>query len=584
MTAPLSPPKLLLPQSWLAGALGALGALAFAGASPSVALAADVPDSGENAVELSPFAGGVLYSGKEVSGPRAGKSAVMYSTPTATRVLMPVSYAAGGFGLHEGAAFFVAYLDPEDTTQGIGLYRTDGESVTRVKVLRSTPPELLGLGTPWVTSGGHLYFVAESDEGHRVWRTDGTEAGTVPATPPFTRSGPTGLTPVGCKLLFHAATSPTESGLWATDGTEEGTERLTDVYISSIYPPTSAGDRVFLFAGTQDEGLEPWVSDGTPSGTRLLRDIRPGSDSSLHLLQVNRPPFLTILDGKAYFAADDGERGFELWVSDGTPEGTRLAVELDPRVEGDAPLSGASPPLVTLGSHVYFVGSFPNLGSVGERRNAIVRSDGTPEGTELHSDGLEPVSAAEMSNPMTSVRFGVARNLLASHGRVYVAGYTPKYGSEVYELPAEPGFATLFHDAVSGGASSSPYQLAASGDHLFWLSNWGVNGPFRVYAKAFSEPCSCAPGETCATGVCTAQLGACAPDAPGGTGGTGSGASGSGAAASGDAGSSSAGAPGQDGSSSADGCGCRASPARPTLAAWLPLTLAVWFWRRRRAL
>jgi ELWxxDGT repeat protein len=53
-------------------------------------------------------------------------------------------------------------------------------------------------------------------------------------------------------------------------------------------------------------GLEPWVSDGTAAGTRLLADLRPGNGSS-------NPTILGVAGALAYFVADDGTTGRELW-------------------------------------------------------------------------------------------------------------------------------------------------------------------------------------------------------------------------------------------------------------------------------
>ncbi len=61
-------------------------------------------------------------------------------------------------------------------------------------------------------------------------------------------------------------------------------------------------------------GAELWVTDGSPAGTRLL-EIRPGIASSLGP-EVEIYP---LGDGRVAFAADDGVAGNELWISDGTP-------------------------------------------------------------------------------------------------------------------------------------------------------------------------------------------------------------------------------------------------------------------------
>ena len=54
-------------------------------------------------------------------------------------------------------------------------------------------------------------------------------------------------------------------------------------------------------------GYEPWISDGTPSGTRLVADIWPGYSGSV-------PSYVHFSGGKVFFQADDGTHGKEPWV------------------------------------------------------------------------------------------------------------------------------------------------------------------------------------------------------------------------------------------------------------------------------
>ena len=88
----------------------------------------------------------------------------------------------------------------------------------------------------------------------------------------------------------------------------------------------------FFFASDPVSGSEPWISDGTPEGTRLLKDIMPGSaDSSpTPLFEHTFVAFNCLV----YFAANDGVSGLELWRTDGTEAGTELAVDLIPGPEG----------------------------------------------------------------------------------------------------------------------------------------------------------------------------------------------------------------------------------------------------------
>lgn len=83
-------------------------------------------------------------------------------------------------------------------------------------------------------------------------------------------------------------------------------------------------------AFTPEHGEELWISDGTSEGTVLLKDIQSGSGNSM-------PQSLRALGGFAVFSADDGVHGRELWASDGTPEGTAMVVDANPGVKDSNP-------------------------------------------------------------------------------------------------------------------------------------------------------------------------------------------------------------------------------------------------------
>src|ERR1700712_6066090 len=55
----------------------------------------------------------------------------------------------------------------------------------------------------------------------------------------------------------------------------------------------------------------------------LVKDINPGSEGS-------DPAAFVVLNGSAYFRANDGVHGFELWRTDGTTAGTQMVIDLNP--------------------------------------------------------------------------------------------------------------------------------------------------------------------------------------------------------------------------------------------------------------
>ena len=148
--------------------------------------------------------------------------------------------------------------------------------------------------------------------------------------------------------------------------------------------------QIAIFTATmQDTGAELWVTDGTPSGTRLLADIRPGPQGSA-------PEDAVIAGGKIFFTADDGQHGRELWVTDGTSGGTRIF----DAAAGAA--SGAPDDLTVVGDRVFFTADD------GIHGRELWVSDGTASGARMVAD-LMP--GAEGSSPSA---------LTAAQGRVYL--------------------------------------------------------------------------------------------------------------------------------------------------------------------
>ncbi|MGH9286346.1 MAG: ELWxxDGT repeat protein, partial [Acidimicrobiales bacterium] len=84
---------------------------------------------------------------------------------------------------------------------------------------------------------------------------------------------------------------------------------------TSVFNITSSGGKVYFTGHVQGKGIELWVTDGTIEGTRLVKDIIPGATGS-------NPQNLVDVGGTLYFTANQGINKSELWKSDGTALGT----------------------------------------------------------------------------------------------------------------------------------------------------------------------------------------------------------------------------------------------------------------------
>jgi ELWxxDGT repeat protein len=196
--------------------------------------------------------------------------------------------------------------------------------------------------------GTTLYFAADDKtHGMELWKTDGTEAGTVLVKD--LNPGPFGsidrIQAVGGRLYLRASVAGAGLEPWVSDGTAAGTVLLRDIVpgVGSGFGSrfTQVGNAVVFFAFDPAHGMELWRTDGTAAGTALLKDVWPGPESGI--------PFWSIIDtdalelvaaeeaGLAFFPATDASGGLELWMTDGTAAGTRRVVDLMPGHEPSDP-------------------------------------------------------------------------------------------------------------------------------------------------------------------------------------------------------------------------------------------------------
>ena len=257
-----------------------------------------------------------------------------------------------------------------DTPAGPGLWQTDGTrpGTRRVKLLSpyANPKDL-------VAAGSRLYFTVGSSSNNlnALWTSDGTEAGTRPV-PPFTRArgrGPGAAQLLGSvgELEYFLGIDPAAGWqLYRTDGTPGGTLRLTSFSGAPVYLSLAASlDGRFVFVGP-DGAL--WSSDGTRAGTGPLSGCAGG---------VPGPPGasgLVASGGLAFFNGrmPTGQQGFEPWVTDGTPGGTRQLADLCGGGCSSFPLFFAP---VIHGQVLFYVGG------------SLWGTDGTAGGTRLLATG-----------------------------------------------------------------------------------------------------------------------------------------------------------------------------------------------------
>ncbi len=246
------------------------------------------------------------------------------------------SEAVGPFPAASGGLIFFEteeVLNPRQARSR--LWATDGTAIgTRVlQDFDLRDPGFFFFG--FVEVEGSVLFLAEASAGglgntFELWRTDGEPGGTFPVT--STRY----LAPANPENLFlyRGEGYFLSNGLWKTDGTEAGTVQVISTPLSPDLrcegPGKVLGDRLYFPLYDRATGCELWVSDGTTQGSHPLADLHRGLGSSA-------PDELIVTQETLFFTANDGTHGREVWRTDGTEDGTRLVHDLWPGGESSLP-------------------------------------------------------------------------------------------------------------------------------------------------------------------------------------------------------------------------------------------------------
>ena len=364
------------------------------------------------------------------------------------------------------------YFSANDNENGRELWVSDGtsEGTQLVKDINPDNSSFYGNNSsPYNLTefNNKLYFSANDNEnGRELWVSDGTTEGTQLVKdiyPGSDGSFPFDLTEFNDQLYFSAGNGENGNELWVSDGTTEGTQLVEDInpgsnnfgyaYGSSPSNLTEFNDQLYFSADDAENGRELWVSDGTTEGTQLVKDIYPGSGDS-------SPSNLTEFNNQLYFSADDAKNGEELWVSDGTSEGTQLVKDINPG-NGNCFLSD----LTEFNNKLYFTADD------GENGDELWVSDGTSEGTQLVKD-IYPGNNNDYGYANSSSPY----NLTEFNNKLYFSARDGENGGELWVSDGTAAGTKLVEDINPGNSNSNPFDLTEFNDQLYFNANDGENG------------------------------------------------------------------------------------------------------------
>jgi ELWxxDGT repeat protein len=265
------------------------------------------------------------------------------------------------------------------------------------------------------------------------------------------------LTPLTeSKVLF---TSGRNGTLWVSEGTASSTLQLN--------ANLSAGGQgiilngKYIFNGTTPiHGADLFLTDGTPDGTILLKDIQPNSASSF-------PDDFTLHNGWVYFTAQKSGEGRELWRTNGTAEGTTLVKDINPGSAGSN--TAGDYEITPLGNLLLFSAKGDASGF------ELWKTDGTAAGTVPVKD-INP--GAPDSKPSYLWPLG---NILL------FTAQTDNHGREVWRTDGTEAGTFMLKDIVAGPVASTEMEIfpgfsisILSGFHIFkqkayFIATDGIN-------------------------------------------------------------------------------------------------------------
>lgn len=176
------------------------------------------------------------------------------------------------------------YLSADSPGTNGGLWKSDGTTEGTIEVRSGADGGPINWGEA-LEFEGNLYFSAASlVDGLELWRTDGTADGTFQVKDIKLAGGspreaqPYSLSPVPGGFVFSAYNDALGRELWKSDGTEEGTVALEDINVDGSSFAFSWGDGPVLFrdfalyfADDGSSGMDPYRVDMT--GATKVKEV-----------------------------------------------------------------------------------------------------------------------------------------------------------------------------------------------------------------------------------------------------------------------------------------------------------------------
>ncbi|MBE7472259.1 MAG: hypothetical protein DPW09_10260 [Anaerolineae bacterium] len=223
-------------------------------------------------------------------------------------------------------------------------------------------------------------------------------------------------------------------------------------YTSSVpYNLTNVNGMLFFATSDPVKGYRLWKSNGTANGTVEVKHIPLNN----YTFASGFPREMTNVNGTLFFTTDDGVHGVELWKSNGTAAGTVMVKDVRPGSLSSGPYN-----LTNVNGTLFFIAYD------GVHGNELWKSDGTATGTVMVKDIY--TSIYRYSPFLTNV-----------NGTLFFAIDDGIHGNELWK---SDGTATgtvmvkdIFPITYPSPGGSLPFNLTNVNGTLFFLANDGVH-------------------------------------------------------------------------------------------------------------
>lgn len=407
--------------------------------------------------DLNSYSGGVSalrsFGGRLLFAGSSDESSGVWSLESGSRAAELLSAAVDGFAFASEGDGFLLWLSqapPEWTLVTV----SDGSPAGTFEASRG-PYHSLGYGVEAHMAaplGGQILFRGhEASTGWEPWVTNGTRAGTrllADLEPGAGSSFPLAFRALGSRVCFRARTQFEGEFFACSDGTADGTHRVTptDLDLPFVDRSAVADGRRLVFAAAReysDDSTDLYATSGTASSTGRILALPPNGHLTSDLIE---------LDERVYFVADDVVHGQELWVTDGTPSGTKRVTDFGYAIPFGS-FQGRDD-IALVGKDLFF------LATDGLAPTTLWRSDGSPTSTRLAMEALEGCEAP-------------ASGLSNVASRISFAQWCDDSGYELRALDPQTGNASILLDACAGTCDGDPSRPTRVGSHtLFEAGIW----------------------------------------------------------------------------------------------------------------